>query len=107
MQVKARFVDVLGVRSFQSNREGAMGTRYSVTYMIELFSGNDTMRQRMLVERFFDAQPEVAIGPVCDNTVYDMTLWFSVNADKSNDSVPLDQRRFWQRITLTKVSVEC
>ena len=97
MIIKGKFIEVLGIRPFQTRNE--QQTRYAVEYLLEeTYTRRDgsTGTQQYIAETFYDQMPGVQVGVVNDPNVYEFELFFKVRSSQDG--------RKWQSITIIRAS---
>ena len=91
MNKKGKFIEVVGIRTYEVTEDGRTVTKWVVKYLLEFeYPRKDgtTGKQQILAEVTYDKNPDVQVGPVDDPNIYEMQLYFKVHRWKNKDGVP-------------------
>ena len=103
MNKKGKFIEVVGIRTYEVTEDGRTVTKWVVKYLLEfeyprkdgttgkqqiLAKDGTTGKQQILAEVTYDKNPEVQVGPVDDPNIYEMQLYFKVRRGTSKKGEP-------------------
>lgn len=91
MTVKGKFVSVEGIRNYVStDNNGQQVTKWVVKYLTEFdYPKKDGTigKQQILAEVTYNENPNMQLGPIEDENVYEMQFYFKVRRWKSKEGV--------------------
>ena len=91
MNKKGKFIEVVGIRTYEVTEDGRTVTKWVVKYLLEFeypLKDGTTGKQQILAEVTYDKNPEVQVGPVDDPNIYEMQLYFKVHRGTSKKGEP-------------------
>ena len=112
MNKKGKFIEVVGIRTYEVTEDGRTVTKWVVKYLLETYEVTEdgrtvtkwvvkyllefeyprkdgtTGKQQILAEVTYDKNPEVQVGPVYDPNIYEMQLYFKVRRGTSKKGEP-------------------
>ena len=91
MNKKGKFIEVVGIRTYEVTEDGRTVTKWVVKYLLEFeYPRKDgtTGKQQILAEVYYDETPNMQVGPIEDPNEYEMQFFFKVRQGTSKKGEP-------------------